>query len=180
MAQEPNDQNNEERNVKKQISIEDLKNSVKDRRKWMITWFKEQDTDKDGYLNKEQCLKVIERFGFSDHKDALFALFDDNADGKVSLDDFVVAMDNILKMKESKIAWISNIFSIFQLYDYDHDGHLGKKDWDIAFAQQDFTEKDSDKWWKQAAKNDKNGDGTLTFADFMRYTESLMTKDDKK
>ena len=173
MAQQPvNDEKEQGKNEEKPLS-KDAPSDKEARINWMKTWFKEADKDKNNYLDRNECEDVILKFGFSNHKDALFAKFDDNADGKVTLDEFVSALDKILKMKEDKISWISNIFNMFQLYDANKDGKITKDEWDKALFNQGLEQDAKDTFWKEALKMDKNNDGKLTFGDFIRYTDSL-------
>lgn len=166
MAQQPADE-------KEKGNDKEAPKDEKSRKEWMKTWFAKADKDKNNYLDKEECNKVIVEFGFINHKDALFAKFDDNADGKVTLDEFIAAMEDILKVKEERVSWIGQVFQMFLIYDANKDGKISKVEWDKALFNQGLTKEAKDKFWQEALKMDKNNDGKLTFGDFMRYTDSL-------
>ena len=149
-------------------------------RAWIMAQFFKADKDKDRMLDKKECETVIKSLGLSQYSKSIFALFDENVDGKVSILEFVNGMETVMKMKSKGVKWLNFVFSIFEKYDVNvKDGKITEQEFKQAFGKgydnnnNDAQAAQADQVWKEITKFDKNNDGVISFNEFVKFYASI-------
>ena len=161
-------QNKQDANDAKQEAEKDSEHVVNQpRRNWIAGQFFKVDLNKDMWLSKEECQPVIKALNFERYSKEVFAMLDENADGKVSCKEFVSGIEKIIDLKEKQLNWLSFVFKTFEMHDINADGKLTKKEFEQGFLKQ------ANEIWDKMKKFDKNNDGCLTFREFAAYYDSI-------
>ncbi|GBG29418.1 Calcium-dependent protein kinase [Hondaea fermentalgiana] len=143
--------------------------------------FRIMDTSKDGRLDRKELSTGLGRFGIdldAEQVDLLFSHLDENRDGSVSLNEFLVALRGPLTKRRLKI-----ILMAYEVLDIDKSGTVTLEEltsfYDTSFHPQviDGTKSHEDvvrefvaQWDNGAGQDDQaNGDGIVTREEFVHY-----------
>lgn len=113
--------------------------------------------------------KYLKSLGFDeDQRDAFKGLTDNNADGKVTLDEFIEFYkgDKVKKIvdDEEQFEFLCQVKKVFDEYDKNGDGKITWDEWQKAMKD-NKDEKEVKSLFDNA---DTNGDKTITFDEFYK------------
>ena len=130
------------------------------------------------YDHLTPCMVMMESqsaFGKSDDKGPFQKLIDKDADGKISIEEFVLVITEHLEAMKKDIGhidWVTSIYDTFNTYDADGDGKIGYSEWEKVFKENEMADQ-AKSMWQEAIKNDENNDGKLSFAEFWKYINTF-------
>ena len=131
--------------------------------------FKYFDKDNSGCLDTQEFTKYLKSLGFNEEeRDAFKGLTDNNADNKITLDEFIEfykgdKVKNIVENNE-EFEFLCTCKEIFNEYDKNGDGKITWDEWQKALK-----DKRDDKEIKSMFEAaDKNNDKTITFDEFYK------------
>jgi Ca2+-binding EF-hand superfamily protein len=135
--------------------------------------FKEIDSNKDWKISRIEAKSYFERKNQNIDLDALFQAEDTDGDGYVSYEEFTGPKGNEgppstrQKQPRQQADPLDQVTAIFQTMDRDGDGKIIKRELQETFDA--LGEHLTDEFW---AKSDANGDGHISFAEFVGNEES--------
>ena len=129
------------------------------------------DSDKDGFLNPKDFLKVLDQVGIklneASMKEMLNSLSSNENGNKISIKDFVAFVNSRMKNVESE----EEILEMFKIFDKKGSGKVSIGD--IRSVLEDIEEPVSQQELEDLMFTwDKNKDGYLDFAEFKEMMES--------
>jgi len=138
----------------------------------LIAVFKEMDTNNDGALSREEIKKFLVDNGFDNaFIEEFIVTLDENADGKVTFDEYTQKLGGIPKGERGVSHWKK----VFKHFDKDNSGFLEVSELpkileeanldSSSFSAQDFKD------W--VAEMDVDGDGKINYNEFLKFIKDL-------
>ncbi|KAL8603237.1 hypothetical protein ACOMHN_046243 [Nucella lapillus] len=129
--------------------------------------FAELDKDRNGWLSREEIGDWLKGAGYNlNHQqiERIFRLIDTNSDGRISLDEFLSAMDLIRNLPSET----HDLLRVFRAMDTNSDGQLSQDELRQGLNNCGYNL--SERQVKKIMTNlDKNNDGHVSFEEFVAY-----------
>ena len=142
------------------------KNLQDERRKLMSEIFEQYDFEKNGYVEKEDALKMLTAIGRKldpEDENEFLTLADPRKDGRVSRQGFLDAIETMYTIPDDYIPEIKDAFNFF---DKDNDGKISYKEFKILLVKlsKEYQDKDVDELFKSL---DLDIDGYINIDEFI-------------
>jgi calcium-dependent protein kinase len=142
------------------------------------------DKDGDGFLTKPELAAALELIGVPvtpQELDAFLRLADSNSDGKVSREEFdtvLLAQFQGLSGNVQQKSSLQDLEALFCSFDRDEDGYISSDDLDHVLSLLGTAQAKSASGRPELEKADLDGDGRISFAEFVRFVR--LTEEEKK
>jgi len=137
--------------------------------------FKSLDSNHDGKLSRaeiEEAYKLAypqyDRLAINKLVDSIFVQVDGNNSGQIDYTEYLIsAMDKTKLMSRDKLE------IAFKSFDLNGDGSISKEEWERCFGGIKLSDSD----WKAFLEDvDSNKDGSISFAEFLRFLDQYCKK----
>jgi calcium-dependent protein kinase len=138
--------------------------------------FSSLDRDGDGKITKEELASGLAAFGVTKHEsDAFFKLADVNQDMVISREEFdqvmAIRFDQELASTRAP-SRLEDLETLFNAFDSDKDGYICEGDVAHVLSLLGGSHMNKSALTKELAVMDSDGDGRVSFAEFVRYIRS--------
>ncbi len=142
------------------------KNLQDERRKLMSEIFEQYDFEKNGYVEKEDALKMLTAIGRKldpEDENEFLTLADPRKDGRITRQGFLDAIETMYTIPDDYIPEIKEAFNFF---DKDNDGKISYKEFKglLVKLSKEYQEKDVDELFKSL---DIDVDGYINIDEFI-------------
>ena len=120
------------------------------------------DQNKDGAITADELFNTLDKLGFEPKRSDMHKMIDDtddNADGKMDIDEFIVMLLDV-KQHSNRKNPEQTFFEAFQLFDRDGNGSISRDELKQVLTNigEDLTSRDIDEMVKEA---DNDGDNNI-------------------
>ena len=142
------------------------KNLQDERRKLMSEIFEQYDFEKNGYVEKDDALKMLAAIGRKldpEDENEFLTLADPRKDGRITRQGFLDAIETMYTIPDDYIPEIKDAFNFF---DKDNDGKISYKEFKglLVKLSKEYKEKDVDELFKSL---DIDVDGYINIDEFI-------------
>ena len=142
------------------------KNLQDERRKLMSEIFEQYDFEKNGYVEKDDALKMLAAIGRKldpEDENEFLTLADPRKDGRITRQGFLDAIETMYTIPDDYIPEIKEAFNFF---DKDNDGKISYKEFKglLVKLSKEYQEKDVDELFKSL---DIDVDGYINIDEFI-------------